>query len=125
MVKSVKTFDAILDLFRKMKGAFQKIFLWHKRLYVHSLHGAPRTGGLVAMKLDMEKAYNQVYWPFLNNILHQFGFHWSKFFISFFTGLLVNGFSLLEAFGKAARSHPTFFFFFYVPKCSRDSSIIQ
>lgn len=42
---------------------------------VHSLMHAPRARCLISLKLDIEKMYNYIHWPFLFNVLKYFGFH--------------------------------------------------
>lgn len=69
---------------------------------------ASPTRGLAILKLDMEKVYDRVYWPFLFTILTQFRFRqrsiaWIRACIQNFNlALLINGtplseFRLLEA----------------------------
>lgn len=41
---------------------------------MHTIHTYKRKGGLVAMKIDLEKAYDRVSWDFLRATLHDFGF---------------------------------------------------
>lgn len=42
---------------------------------MHSSEIASPTKGLVILKIDMEKTYDRVHWPFLFTILAQFGFY--------------------------------------------------
>lgn len=42
---------------------------------MHSLERAAPTRGLAVLKIDMEKAYDWIHWPFLFSTLAQFGFH--------------------------------------------------
>lgn len=41
---------------------------------MHTIHTHKRGGGLVAIKIDLEKAYDRVSWDFLRATLHDFGF---------------------------------------------------
>lgn len=41
---------------------------------MHTIHTYKKRGGLVALKVDLEKAYNRVSWDFLRATLHDFGF---------------------------------------------------
>lgn len=64
---------------------------------MHSLEIASLTKGLAILKINIEKAYDQVYWPFLFSTLVQFGFHlrfvaWIRACIhNFNLVLLING----------------------------------
>ena len=64
---------------------------------MHSLKIAPRTRSLMALKIDMEKAFDKVCWNFLFRVLSYFSFHphfinWIKICVSSLDfALLING----------------------------------
>lgn len=41
---------------------------------MHTIHTFKRRGGLVALKVDLERAYDRVSWDFLRATLYDFGF---------------------------------------------------
>lgn len=41
---------------------------------MHTIHTYKNRGGLVALKVNLEKAYDRVSWDFLRATLHDFGF---------------------------------------------------
>jgi len=42
---------------------------------MHSMGNRTVEGKLVAVKLDMERAYDLMGWSFVEQVLHKFGFH--------------------------------------------------
>ena len=42
---------------------------------MHSLDGAPPSKSLMMLKVDMKKAFDKPHWPFMVQIMKQFGFH--------------------------------------------------
>lgn len=43
--------------------------------FMHDLHRASIHHSLMVIKLDMEQAYNRIYWSFLEKVFEDFGFH--------------------------------------------------
>ena len=63
---------------------------------IHSLHTLNAKGMLI--KLDLAKAYDRLYWTYLQNILQAYGFdqRWIQWILSFIStpnfSILINGF---------------------------------
>lgn len=74
-----KFIPLLTDLVGPLKGSFipgrgtkENIILAQE--VMHTLHTHKRKGGLVALKIDLEKAYDRVSWDFLRVTLHDYGF---------------------------------------------------
>ncbi|XP_050248620.1 uncharacterized protein LOC126695864 [Quercus robur] len=73
---------------------------------VHSFSTTKKKKGFVGLKLDFQKAYDRVEWPFLIQVLKNFGFH-QKFIHLIYQCISIVSFTLLLNGGKGPRIMPS------------------
>ena len=68
-----KIINPVQSAFVPQRSILDNILLAHE--VINKFNSMKRKKAWVALKLDMEKAYDRVEWDFLFNMLHNLGFH--------------------------------------------------